>query len=42
MSDPRSAVITLGKSFEDYRRPTDADPEELWVFRGDGLYLFCQ
>lgn len=42
MSDPHSVVVTLGKSFKDFRRPTDVSPEELWAFRGDGLYLFCQ
>ena len=32
----------LVRAFEYFRRPTDVSPEELWAFRGDGLYLFCQ
>ena len=27
---------------EDFHRPTDANPEELWIFRSDGLYFLSR
>lgn len=35
----RSGIEAFEKTFEGFHRPTGVNPEELWVFRGDGFSL---